>query len=189
MASVSLLPAVFPVPIAKDGRPAKISDGFDLNSRGGSGHPGADIMYRRAVCGAKDNLPTQSRCFEMPNGVPALALAAGKVIISKEIGTGGYIMIQHPQLNLQSQYMHLRGRRVKVGETVKTGQVIGDISHNPSGYRLNHLHFQLRNMSGNLQNPGAFLAKLQQVSAPFTFGLQEAILVAGAVAIAAWFIL
>lgn len=69
---------------------------------------------------------------------------------------------------LQSQYMHLTNLRVKAGDSVETGDVVGTISHNPSGYRLNHLHFQLR-QNGSLVDPETVLKDLPVLDAPGGF--------------------
>ena len=142
-----------PVPRAKDGRQPQISSGYGMRSTGM--HSGSDIMYRRSQCG-EVSLPTMSKCYEMPSGTPALAYADGQVTISKEIGTGGYTMIRHPD-GWTSQYMHLARRNYQVGDQVKGGKPIGIIGYGPE-YRLNHKHFQLRDPNGNLVDPAPYLA-------------------------------
>ncbi|MDP2607257.1 MAG: M23 family metallopeptidase [Deltaproteobacteria bacterium] len=112
-------------------------------------------MYRRNPCGTA-KLPEQSKCYEIGN-VPVFAYGPGVVAESSQPSKGGYIVIDHP-LGWRSQYMHLIRRDVKAGERVTAGQRIGLVGYDtsPGGYKLNHLHFQLR-YEGNLVDPGIYL--------------------------------
>jgi murein DD-endopeptidase MepM/ murein hydrolase activator NlpD len=103
----------------------------------------------------------------MPPGIPALSIGPGKVSISKDITTGGYVKIDHPD-GLSSQYMHIKDRKVAVGDEVKAGQPIGEIHYDtrPGGFKLIHLHFQLRH-HGRLVNPKAFLDALPILKNPW----------------------
>lgn len=75
-----------------------------------------------------------------------IAAADGKIIIS-ERSTGGFssfgnrVVIKHGD-NLYTQYAHLSKRLVKVGETVKSGQVIGIMGNTGGNYAV-HLHFEV----------------------------------------------
>jgi murein DD-endopeptidase MepM/ murein hydrolase activator NlpD len=142
---------VYPVP-RLGSRPPKISSGFETPSR--PSHHGVDIMYKRLPEDSgppgKHRLPELSPGHVMPSGIPALAFAAGVVSTSKQITTGGYVVIQHAN-GVSSEYMHLASRRVKVGDTVAPGQPIGIVGYGPE-FKLNHLHFQLR-QDGSLLDP------------------------------------
>ena len=181
---------VWPAPIYQ-GRNPRISSGYGMRkSKGGKPpkmHKGVDIMYKRIPgdpCPPKaSRLPHCSPGNYMPSAIPALALADGVVTISKEIGTGGYVKIRHAG-GLDSQYLHLKNRRVKVGDTVVAGQPVGQIWYNtsPDGYHLAHLHFQLRR-NGALIDPRPFLRKLDAVENPWRYrGLK---LLAGIVVVGA----
>lgn len=172
---------IYPVPIHKGYMP-EVSSSFRSPSR--PTHDGVDIMYKRDDAGPQ-MLPVYAKRYFMPNGVPVLAILDGVVQRSMEIGTGGYIVIDHPG-GLRSQYMHLRNRRVKTGDRVKAGQNIADISHNPSGYQLNHLHFQIRR-NGRLIDPEPVIIGAQRVKAPW--GLAPRILIVAAAAIATYKVL
>jgi len=100
----------------------------------------------------------------MPAGVPALSVAPGVVRVSKEIKTGGYIVVDHAN-GLSSQYMHLFNRRVTVGQSVQAGAILADVGFNPRAYKLIHLHFQLR-QDGKLIDPRSPLRSMSVVSAP-----------------------
>ncbi len=157
---------LYPVPRHPDGRAPKISSGFRSSDR--PTHNGVDIMYPRAPQDGgppeRGKLPSLSRRHFMPTGVPALCISGGVVRISKEIGTGGYVVVDHAG-GLTSQYMHLFNRRVTVGQTVKAKEVLGDVGFNPSNYRLIHLHFQLR-QDGALLDPRKALRSMTIVGAP-----------------------
>lgn len=168
---------VYPVPIYKDGRQPKISSGYRTSDR--PNHNGVDIMYpRQPSDGGKPgyDLPDFSTKHYMPGDVPALAYGPGKVTTSKEIGTGGYVVIDHP-LGWRSQYMHLSKRKVRVGQSVDAGQPIGIIGHGKE-FPLNHLHFQLR-YNGNLANPASYLKNAPML--PFPSSVMGYLLAVGAV--------
>ncbi len=153
----------WPVPLLGKLKP-RISDGYGMRSSGKK-HVGVDIMYRRPEKGTP-KLPVYSKHYFLPDGIAAIAYDGGVVTTSKEIGTGGYIVIEHPD-GMTSQFMHLKNRVVAEGQTVDPGQTIATVWHNVSGYRLNHLHFQLRK-NGKLVDPEPYLRKAAFVSAPRT---------------------
>jgi murein DD-endopeptidase MepM/ murein hydrolase activator NlpD len=170
---------VWPVP-KLDGRMPKISSGYRTASR--PNHVGVDIMYWRLPEDGgeigKFNYPTHSRKHFMPHGKPAVSFGPGVVTKSKEIGTGGYVAIEHPG-GWTTQYMHLRDRRVKVGDKVKLGTPIGEVHYNPykGGHQLIHLHFQTRK-NGELVDPEPVLKKLKAIDDPWDFPWGNLILVA-----------
>lgn len=158
--------AVYPVPRYK-GRSPKISSGFRSADR--PSHDGSDIMFKRLPFDPgppQGAIPFTSRGHFHPEGLPALALGPGTVTTSTQITTGGYVVVDHVG-DWQSQYMHLARRDVKVGDRVQAGQRIGVIGFDtrPGGYRLLHLHFQLR-QNGALVNPAPILAQLPILDAP-----------------------
>lgn len=101
--------------------------------------------------------------FKMKRGTPILAARDGVVIRVKEDGSkggwnskyrshGNNIVIQHTD-NSRSGYWHLQkdGALVKVGDTVKQGQVIG-LSGKTGFAAMPHLHFIVwKNTAGNWQ--------------------------------------
>jgi murein DD-endopeptidase MepM/ murein hydrolase activator NlpD len=145
----------------------KISDGFGHRESAGRLHAGADIMYRRPKAGVQ-SLPIFSKHYEMPNGVPALAYEGGTVTKSGNIGTGGRVEIDHGN-GFSTKYFHLRNIRVKVGDQVDAGQPVGTIYHNVSGYKLNHLHFEML-QNGRQFDPGKHLAAAPMIDAPDELG-------------------
>lgn len=153
---------IFPVPRLVGLSPV-VSDGFRENR---ADHNGVDLMFRRPQSGHAA-LPEYARHYFMPSRHPAVAIDHGTVRTAKTISTGGYVVIDHPN-GLTSQYMHLRNLRVKPGDRVTPGKAIGDISHNASGYRLNHLHFQLRR-HGELIDPEPLLRAATVIDRPTGF--------------------
>lgn len=146
---------IYPVPSYK-GRIPTISSRFgewrDDNTRQ---HEGVDILYRK-ITGDPDGLPWSSKAFHMPDGVSALAASDGEVLISKDIGTGGYVRIQHAD-GIITQYMHLKPRAVSKGQRVKAGDAVGTIGYNPKSYKLNHLHFEVLR-DGEKVDPAPYLS-------------------------------
>ncbi|TXG36922.1 peptidoglycan DD-metalloendopeptidase family protein [Seonamhaeicola maritimus] len=63
--------------------------------------------------------------FAAPIGTPIMATANGTVTKSERRGgNGNYVKIRH-NATYETQYLHMRKRKVKVGEFVKQGDVIG----------------------------------------------------------------
>jgi murein DD-endopeptidase MepM/ murein hydrolase activator NlpD len=86
------------------------------------------------------------------HGSPVYAVARGKVIESKMTPYGGNkIAIRHND-NSISYYLHLQRRLAKVGDRVKSHQLIGKVG---STGRVTgpHLHFGFKNPRGRWMNP------------------------------------
>ncbi|MCB9231044.1 MAG: peptidoglycan DD-metalloendopeptidase family protein [Bacteroidia bacterium] len=82
--------------------------------------------------------------FKAPLGTPVMAVADGTVEIAEtsEQGMGNTIRIQHLS-PLASQYNHLQDVRVKPGQQVRQGEVIGTVGN--TGKSLGpHLHLEIR---------------------------------------------
>ena len=63
--------------------------------------------------------------FPSPIGTPIIATANGRVIESRyKGGNGNYVKIKHNNI-YSTQYLHMKKRKVKVGDVVKQGDVIG----------------------------------------------------------------
>lgn len=91
------------------------------NGSGQQFHPGVDINYY-------DN-------------APIYALYSGTVVYSG--GTYGTVSIRVPsQQNIVTNYVHMKGITVNVGDTVAAGQMIGH--QGSAGTNATHLHFEVR---------------------------------------------
>lgn len=80
----------------------------------------------------------------MKTGEPILAAFDGKVRYAKynSGGFGNLVIIRHPN-GLETWHSHLSKVNVKVGDYVKTGQVIGYVGSTGRAYGP-HLHFEVR---------------------------------------------
>ncbi len=99
-------------------------------------HPGIDFKGRR--------------------GDAVKSTADGKVVIAGWFqGYGQCVKIKHKN-NLETLYGHLSKVNVKVGQTVNTGQVVGNVGS--TGHSTgNHLHYEVRK-NGKPINPKSFLS-------------------------------
>jgi len=93
-------------------------------------------------------------------GSQILAAADGRV---KEYGPvggkcGGVISIMHPQLNLETRYLHMVKLLVPRGATVKRGQPIGLEGNETAGSCSGgvHLHYEIYPNGGGAVNPDQF---------------------------------
>lgn len=79
-----------------------------------------------------------------PKGVQILAAKSGVVITAayQSGGYGNYVVISHGDGNT-TLYAHMSSRKVKVGDVVKQGQVIGLVGSTGRSTG-NHLHYEIR---------------------------------------------
>ncbi|WP_298494446.1 peptidoglycan DD-metalloendopeptidase family protein [uncultured Algibacter sp.] len=83
-----------------------------------------NLKRRIAVYGFKLR-PHKGTDFAAPIGTPIMATANGTVIDSKKRGgNGNYVKIRH-NATYETQYLHMKKRKAKVGDFVKQGDVIG----------------------------------------------------------------
>ena len=93
-----------------------------------------------------------------PIGTAVYAAADGKVARSHEAGScgGGVILAHQYSPRISSTYCHLSRMLVSVGDTVKQGQVIGEVGWTgnviPKAPSASHLHFALH-MNGSYVDP------------------------------------
>lgn len=83
-----------------------------------------------------------------PIGTPVHAVAAGTVIKARGNGSAGNeIKIKHNN-GVETRYLHMHKTAVRVGDKVRSGQVIGTVgnSGNSTGP---HLHFELKRYGRN----------------------------------------
>lgn len=92
-----------------------------------------------------------------PIGTDILAVANGTVVLAKVGGWGGgygnYVVIQHPN-GMQTLYGHMNSVDVSVGDSVKQGQVIGQVG--TTGRSTGpHLHIEIHKV-GSVNPPNKF---------------------------------
>jgi len=93
-----------------------------------------------------------------PVGTPLYSPWEGKVISStKGRKSGNTIRIRHSN-GMVTVYMHMDSRKVRVGQKLKAGQMIGTVGKtgNAAGSSVHpHVHFELKDRRGRRLNPGA----------------------------------
>ena len=102
--------------------------------------------------------PHRGTDYAASRGTPVWASGSGKVITSTyNKASGNYVVIQHGN-NIQTKYLHLHKRKVKVGQRVKQKQIIGTVGS--TGYSTApHLHYEFL-LNGVHRNPRTILQKL-----------------------------
>ncbi|MCX7594575.1 MAG: M23 family metallopeptidase [Fischerella sp.] len=81
-------------------------------------------------------------------GTPVSAIAPGKVVFAGEQGTYGNLAIVNHSGGLQSRYAHLDSIKVKVGQQVKQGDLLGTVgTTGQPTINQPHLHFEMRSSS------------------------------------------
>lgn len=86
-----------------------------------------------------------------PTGDPIYAAFDGVVRISKLNRSYGNLVIIHHSNGLETYYAHMSKRHVKVGDHVKSGDIIGLCGNTGRSFG-SHLHFEIR-YKGNAINP------------------------------------
>ncbi len=78
-------------------------------------------------------------------GTPVLAADTGKVIFAAQEGTYGFLVVVDHGNGRQTRYAHLSRFEVKIGQTVKGGDVVGYVGETGQPDLLEpHLHFEVR---------------------------------------------
>jgi murein DD-endopeptidase MepM/ murein hydrolase activator NlpD len=135
---------VWPMPVW-NGRNPVISNGFDPSPDPtfGKKHGGVDIMYKR-LPDESAKLPDGTKGFFVPSDrIPVYAVANGVVIQSGKNPLGHSVIIDHGN-GYTTFYQHLTAQGLPAKSTrVTAGMPIGIVGHNPAGYTLNHLHFEI----------------------------------------------
>jgi lysostaphin len=96
-------------------------------------------------------------------GTPVKAIGAGTVAFAGEQGTYGNLVVLNHQGGKQSRYAHLQNITVKVGQTVKQGDLLGTVgaTGKPTSNQP-HLHFEMRYASSVgwvAEDPASFLKR------------------------------
>lgn len=96
-------------------------------------------------------------------GTPVKAIGAGTVAFAGEQGTYGNLVVLNHQGGKQSRYAHLQNIKVKVGQTLKQGDLLGTVgaTGKPTSNQP-HLHFEMRYASSVgwvAEDPASFLKR------------------------------
>ncbi|KAM3114776.1 peptidoglycan DD-metalloendopeptidase family protein [Phormidesmis sp. 146-33] len=94
-------------------------------------------------------------------GSPVRAVGDGTIAFAAQQGAYGNLVVINHQQGYQTRYAQLGGIKVKVGQTVKSGQMIGTVGSTgiPSSNGP-HLHFEVRsnsNLGWVAEDPNPFL--------------------------------
>lgn len=111
-------------------------------------HPLANPRYtqqfgeRESTYGGRGHMGVDYGC---PTGTPIFAVADGVVEMSENQGSGygEYVLLWHEAMLMYSLYGHFSQRKVRTGDVVKQGQVIG-LSGNTGNSTGPHLHYEIR---------------------------------------------
>jgi len=102
--------------------------------------------------------------YGCPEGTPIKAAATGLVVFADldpeternpKAGYGNYVKLRHDG-GEYTVYGHLSSLAVTLGETVRTGQIVG-ASGNTGRSTAPHLHFEYRTTATNAIDPAPFL--------------------------------
>ena len=99
----------------------------------------------------KTKRPHRGTDYAAPRGTPVYAAGDGRVIEAGYTGSNGnYVFIQHGE-GFKTHYLHLNRKRVKRGDRVKQGQVIGTVGSTGAATGP-HLHYEFL-INGVHRNP------------------------------------
>lgn len=152
---------------AGQGYNPQVSDGFKpfaiaTGPKKRRKHLGVDIDYKR-IRGhrlERNDLPESTKLFFVPsNVIPVLAAADGFLWNAKKTRKGHSVQIDHGNRMgglFNTFYQHMsrlfvpftRGGRVRGTNRrffIRKGQLLGITGFNPTGFKFNHLHFELWN--------------------------------------------
>lgn len=141
---------IYPVP-SLDGRVPVTSNEFRAHDSTDSKerqHLGVDLMYRRRdardlIAALPAGSPGGTPLFFMPENIPALAAAAGKVTSAGMTPVGNAVVVHHTN-GWATYYAHLATLSVQTGVDVVAGQKLGTIGASPQDpAHLRHLHFEM----------------------------------------------
>ncbi len=95
--------------------------------------------------------------ISVPDGTPVRAMSGGTVEFAGTMNGYGRVVVLHHRGSTRSLYGHLSAIRVRQGEHVDGGQVIGLSGHSGNA-RGPHLHFEVRRW-GEAEDPVPLLGR------------------------------
>jgi murein DD-endopeptidase MepM/ murein hydrolase activator NlpD len=117
--------------------------------------PTSDVFGTRRVFNGVTKSVHQGLDYRVPTATPVSAVNAGKVILARPLYfEGNCVVIDHGQ-GLLTLYLHLSEFKVREGDTVKRGQLIG-LSGATGRATGPHLHIAVR-WQGTYLNPAVLL--------------------------------
>jgi murein DD-endopeptidase MepM/ murein hydrolase activator NlpD len=120
----------------------------------------SDVFGSQRIFNGKTSSPHLGLDFRVPSGTPVEAMNEGTVLLARPLYfEGNFVVLDHGQ-GLLTLYLHLSEFKVKEGDHVKRGQVIG-LSGGTGRATGPHLHVAFR-WQGTYLDP----AKLMQLALP-----------------------
>jgi murein DD-endopeptidase MepM/ murein hydrolase activator NlpD len=120
----------------------------------------SDVFGSQRIFNDKTSSPHLGLDFRVPSGTPVAAMNDGTVLLARFLYyEGNFVVIDHGQ-GMLTLYLHLSEFKVKEGDTVKRGQVIG-LSGGTGRATGPHLHVAVR-WQGTYLDP----ARLMQLRLP-----------------------
>jgi murein DD-endopeptidase MepM/ murein hydrolase activator NlpD len=103
----------------------------------------SDVFGSERIFNGKTSSPHLGLDFRVPSGTPVAAMNDGTVLLARLLFfEGNFVVIDHGQ-GLLTLYLHLSEFKVKEGDTVKRGQVVG-LSGGTGRATGPHLHVAVR---------------------------------------------
>lgn len=105
--------------------------------------PISDVFGSERVFNGKTSSPHQGLDFRVPTGTPVAAMNDGTVLLARPLYfEGNFVVLDHGQ-GLLTLYLHLSEFKVKEGERVRRGQILG-LSGGTGRATGPHLHVAVR---------------------------------------------
>jgi murein DD-endopeptidase MepM/ murein hydrolase activator NlpD len=115
----------------------------------------SDVFGSERIFNGKTSSPHLGLDFRVPSGTPVAAMNDGTVLLARPLYfEGNFVVLDHGQ-GLLTLYLHLSEFKVKEGERVKRGQVIG-LSGGTGRATGPHLHVAVR-WQGTYLDPASLL--------------------------------
>jgi murein DD-endopeptidase MepM/ murein hydrolase activator NlpD len=103
----------------------------------------SDVFGSERIFNGKTSSPHQGLDFRVPSGTPVAAMNAGTVLLARPLYfEGNFVVLDHGQ-GLLTLYLHLSEFKVKEGDTIKRGQIVG-LSGGTGRATGPHLHVAVR---------------------------------------------
>ena len=117
--------------------------------------PISDVFGSQRVFNGKTSSPHLGLDFRVPSGTPVTAMNDGTVLLARPLYfEGNFVVLDHGQ-GLLTLYLHLSEFKVKEGEQVKRGQIVG-LSGGTGRATGPHLHVAVR-WQGTYLDPGRLM--------------------------------
>jgi len=115
----------------------------------------SDVFGSQRIFNGVAQSPHQGLDFRVPTGTPVAAMNDGTVLLARFLYyEGNFVVIDHGQ-GLLTLYLHLSEFKIKEGDTVKRGQIIG-LSGGTGRATGPHLHVAVR-WQGTYLDPGRLI--------------------------------